>query len=96
MPTLLTATEAADFLRIHKQRLYMMTASGRLPCYRIGRSLRFTEDQLLEYLRAAEQMPSNIGETPCKTESTQDRIHHSGGAATSKAAKRLGNRLGLG
>jgi excisionase family DNA binding protein len=82
MPSLLTATEAADFLRIHVQRLYLMTASGRLPCYRIGRSLRFTEEQLLAYLDGAEQMPS-LGETPCKTESIQDRIRPSGGAATS-------------
>lgn len=48
---LLGVPEAAEFLDVSKRSVYRLTASGQLPAYRVGRQLRFDEDELRRVLR---------------------------------------------
>lgn len=47
---LLTARDAAAVLAISPRTLWAMTASGELPCVRIGRSVRYTPRDLADYI----------------------------------------------
>lgn len=40
-PILYRATEVADLTGLSKQGVYQLAAEGRIPCVRIGRSVRF-------------------------------------------------------
>jgi excisionase family DNA binding protein len=46
---LMTAQEAANFLGVHKNTVYLAAASGDLRCHKIGRLLRFREADLLAW-----------------------------------------------
>ncbi len=43
---LLTPREAAQALRISERKLWGLTASGEIPCVRIGRSVRYDINDL--------------------------------------------------
>jgi excisionase family DNA binding protein len=47
---LLTVKEAAAFLRLSPDTIYRATKAGTLPHVRIGRSIRFSEEALEEFL----------------------------------------------
>lgn len=48
--TMLTATEVADRLKLHKRTVYQLAApAGPIPSYRIGRSVRFLETDIEEF-----------------------------------------------
>ena len=47
---LLTAREAAELLRVSTRTLWGLTASGRVPFVRIGRSVRYPHDELLRWI----------------------------------------------
>jgi excisionase family DNA binding protein len=49
---LLTLSEVADLLRISVRTVRRLSASGRLPCIRIGRQLRFRPDDVARQLQA--------------------------------------------
>lgn len=49
-PELLTVTEAAEFLRCGRQRIYDLVSQGRVPCLRDGSRLLFRRVDLLAYL----------------------------------------------
>jgi excisionase family DNA binding protein len=45
-PTVFTAHEIAEILRIHPTTVYRLVASGELHPYRVGRSLRFDQTEI--------------------------------------------------
>ena len=49
-PELLSVTEAGEFLRCGKQRIYDCVSQDRLPCLRDGKRLLFRRVDLLAYL----------------------------------------------
>jgi excisionase family DNA binding protein len=51
-PVLLTAKEAAEFLRLRESTVRDYSRRGLLPCVRVGRHVRFVEEHLTEWLRA--------------------------------------------
>ena len=50
MSALLTVKEAAAFLRLTPTTIYRATRAGTLPHVRIGRSIRFSQEALENYL----------------------------------------------
>lgn len=50
IPTLLTPKEAAVLLRISKASLYRLVDSRVVPFHRVGRGLRFSDEDLKTYL----------------------------------------------
>lgn len=56
---LLTVTQVAESLSISPSLVYSEVAIGRLRCYRLGRgALRFSEEQIQEYLRSCACEPT--------------------------------------
>ena len=52
---LITVQECAKRLRVSTSKIYQLTASGRIPCYRVGRRVLFSPDRHLgEWLKASE------------------------------------------
>lgn len=47
---ILTATQAAERMGISQRKVYELADSGDLPCYRIGRAVRFAAADITEYL----------------------------------------------
>jgi excisionase family DNA binding protein len=47
---LLTPTQAAELLAVRTSWIYEAVRTHRLPCLRIGRHLRFTQDMLERWL----------------------------------------------
>lgn len=50
LPRLLTAHEVAEQLGLALPRVYQLARDGDLPHVRLGRSVRFLPDQVLEFL----------------------------------------------
>jgi putative molybdopterin biosynthesis protein len=50
-PGLLTVPQAAKFLNISERSLYRLVSADELPAYRVGRQLRFDEQELRGYMR---------------------------------------------
>ncbi len=48
---LLTAQEAADYLRINVKLLYKLVDNGELKAKRVGRIIRITKTAITEYLQ---------------------------------------------
>jgi excisionase family DNA binding protein len=49
---LLTRAEAARFLSVSEQTVYRILRRGELPAFRVGHSIRITQTDLENYLRA--------------------------------------------
>jgi putative molybdopterin biosynthesis protein len=47
---LLTVPEVADLLRVRESTVYTWAESGALPCYRVGRLLRFDRAEVQSWL----------------------------------------------
>lgn len=47
---LLNANQAAEALAISPRKLWSMTSSGEVPCLRIGRSVRYSVDELRRWI----------------------------------------------
>jgi excisionase family DNA binding protein len=54
LPRLLTVSEVAERLHFSRGTIYAWAASGRLPCHRLGRQIRFDEGDLIRWLEAQE------------------------------------------
>ena len=54
MTKLLTVNEAAEVLSLTPTTIYRMTKAGTLPHVRIGRSIRFSEEDLKSLFKEAE------------------------------------------
>lgn len=52
---------AARALGLNKHFLYKLAATGRVPCYRAGRALRFSIPELLEWMRSEAQSRQSAG-----------------------------------
>lgn len=50
-PLLLTAAQAAKVLAISPRTLWTLTDTGVVPCVRLGRSVRYSTDDLREVIR---------------------------------------------
>lgn len=48
----LTATEAAQYLRVSLKTVYRLVAAGQIPGQKVGRGWRFRRDDLVAFLRA--------------------------------------------
>ena len=57
LPRYLTATEAAEYLRISTRHLRRATASGQIPVSRLGRKLLYDRSELDEYVRRSRVQP---------------------------------------
>lgn len=51
LPEVLTVSEVTDFLRVAKRTVYQEIETGRLGCFRVGRAIRVTREQLENYVR---------------------------------------------
>jgi len=52
---LLTATQTAESLAISPRKLWGMTASGEIPCIRLGRCVRYAVDDLHRWIDAQKE-----------------------------------------
>lgn len=50
MPSLLTAAEVAEMLRLRESTVKDYARRGILPCVRLGRHVRFDRDDIVEYI----------------------------------------------
>ena len=57
---LLTAQEAADYLRITRPRLYQLVRDGELVGHRVGYQYRFMPADLEDYLRRSIEPPEGV------------------------------------
>lgn len=57
MDGLMTIEEAADFLRMSARHVRRLVAERRVGFCRLGRSVRFTRDDLNEYIEATHVTP---------------------------------------
>ena len=72
-PFLLTVPEAAQLLRIGRNRCYELVNSGSLPAIKIGRTVRIPRQQLMAWIEA--QSVNGHGLTPV-IDSTPQRQQH--------------------
>jgi excisionase family DNA binding protein len=54
--TALTVAEVAVLLNVSERQVYKLAADGRIPCFKIGNSIRFDPAAFAAWLRAAEKM----------------------------------------
>lgn len=59
-PMLITPREAAKLLSVCERTLYMLTKTGQIPAVRIGRSVRYSVNELEAWIaRASEKKCEN-------------------------------------
>lgn len=63
-PTLLTARQVQDILRVDRSTVYRMAENGRLPAIRVGKQWRFPADRIAEIVAA---IPQQQGSSPTDT-----------------------------
>lgn len=51
MQRMMKAKEVAEYTQIPLQMVYRKTRSGEMPCYRIGRSIRYKIDEVEASMR---------------------------------------------
>ena len=66
MTKLLTVNEAAEVLSLTPTTIYRMTKAGTLPHVRIGRSIRFSEEDLKSLFKGVE-LNREVREIPAPT-----------------------------
>jgi excisionase family DNA binding protein len=49
---LLTPAQVAELFQVPRSTVYGLAREGRLPCLRIGRAIRFSQEDLERYLSA--------------------------------------------
>jgi excisionase family DNA binding protein len=49
--TALTVSDVASLLNISERQVYKLAADGRIPCFKIGNSIRFDPGALVAWLR---------------------------------------------
>lgn len=49
-PRLLTVPEVARLLRLKSKTIYALVAARRMPCVRMGRTVRFLESDVLRWI----------------------------------------------
>jgi excisionase family DNA binding protein len=56
---LIDAKEACELLRVCERRLWTLTACGAIPSFKIGKSRRYSPDELRAWIRAG--CPTDAG-----------------------------------
>lgn len=54
LPVLLTEAEAAEYLGVTELTVYRWRKAGKISCYMAGKSPRYSEQHILNYLKAHE------------------------------------------
>lgn len=49
---LLTVSEVSNYLQIKQKTIYAKAEAGEIPCYRIGRLIRFSKNEIDEWLES--------------------------------------------
>ena len=62
---LYTAEQVAELFSLKKKTLYAWAEQGRIPCFKIGKALRFRESELREFIEAS-RIPLTDSETQIK------------------------------
>lgn len=57
-PSVLTADEVAELLRVNRKTVYEAFHRGQLPGHRIGNRIRFHRDEVLSLLRQERVIPA--------------------------------------
>ena len=57
LPRLLTVEEAAEFLGLSRNNLYIAAREGRIPSFKVGSLVRFDLDELRSWLDANRRGP---------------------------------------
>ena len=52
---LLTLAEVADLLRLSEKTVHRLVSARRMPCVRVGRSVRFVSGDVLRWLSARKE-----------------------------------------
>ncbi|MFC9656988.1 helix-turn-helix domain-containing protein [Bacillus subtilis] len=53
--TALTPQEAADFLGVHKETIYIMVRKGQIPHFKVRKKIFFRVDSLNDWIKQQEQ-----------------------------------------
>jgi excisionase family DNA binding protein len=59
--TALTVSDVAALLAISERQVYKLAAEGRIPCFKIGNSIRFDPSAFAAWLRALKMGPASVG-----------------------------------
>ena len=62
---LYTAEQVAELFSLKRKTMYAWAEQGRIPCYKIGKALRFRESELREFIEAS-RIPLTDSETQIK------------------------------
>ena len=62
---LYTAEQVAELFSLKKKTLYSWAEQGRIPCFKIGKALRFRESELREFIEAS-RIPLTDSKTQIK------------------------------
>ncbi|MCH7765055.1 MAG: helix-turn-helix domain-containing protein [Acidobacteria bacterium] len=67
---LYTVEQVAELFSLKKKTLYAWAEQGRIPCFKIGKALRFRESELREFIEAS-RIPLTDSETQIKVRAKQ-------------------------
>ncbi len=62
---LYTAEQVAELFSLKRKTLYAWAEQGRIPCFKIGKALRFRESELREFIEAS-RIPLTDSKTQIK------------------------------
>ncbi len=62
---LYTTEQVAELFSLKKKTIYGWAEQGRIPCFKIGKALRFRESELREFIEAS-RIPLTDSETQIK------------------------------
>lgn len=62
---LYTAEQVAELFSLKRKTMYAWAEQGRIPCYKIGKALRFRESELREFIEAS-RIPLTDSKTQIK------------------------------
>ena len=68
---LYTAEQVAELFSLKKKTIYAWAEQGRIPCFKIGKALRFRESELREFIEAS-RIPLTDSETQIKVRVKQE------------------------
>ena len=55
MPSIVTAKEVGQYLKLSESTIYKLASSGEIPGFKIGDSWRFDMDEILKQIRGAKK-----------------------------------------
>lgn len=64
----LTAVEVADILKVAQNTVYELVKRGQLNCYKVGRKMRFTYEDVQEYISSSKNTARPVSQDPKHTD----------------------------